>query len=299
MNARDERREELTVIGHELRNLNESLQALAYAALGQQGPQVRPAPGRLAGEPVDAARVDRHQVELPAESSPNDDRPSERERLPSDARRLPVCDTEAPNGRRSSSRRRSTARRQRAPLAAVDVAAGDRAAGRGGTRRPARRSGRARAAPSRRRRCASPSKWFQPKLAVASGRAASSRSPPTRSGRRRRCTGHRSHGRTRSATDCAARRRRAASARDAAFDVQTHDLRERPRRASDRCARDPRRRRRRRCPSTAARRARTELAAVVVGREVLDEDELRRRGRDRPRPVGAVPHDARVAVRSV
>jgi hypothetical protein len=41
LNARDERREELTVIGHELRNLNESLQALAYAALGQQGPQVR------------------------------------------------------------------------------------------------------------------------------------------------------------------------------------------------------------------------------------------------------------------
>jgi hypothetical protein len=41
MNARDERREELTVIAHELRNLNESLQAIAYAALGQQGPQVR------------------------------------------------------------------------------------------------------------------------------------------------------------------------------------------------------------------------------------------------------------------
>jgi len=41
MNARDERREELTVIAHELRNLNESLQALAYAALGQQGPLVR------------------------------------------------------------------------------------------------------------------------------------------------------------------------------------------------------------------------------------------------------------------
>jgi hypothetical protein len=41
MNTREDRREELTVIGHELRNLNESLQALAYAALGQQGPQVR------------------------------------------------------------------------------------------------------------------------------------------------------------------------------------------------------------------------------------------------------------------
>ena len=41
LNAREERREELTVIGHELRNLNESLQALAYAALGHQCPQVR------------------------------------------------------------------------------------------------------------------------------------------------------------------------------------------------------------------------------------------------------------------
>jgi predicted lipoprotein len=41
LNAREERREELTVIAHELRNLNESLQALAYAALGHQAPQVR------------------------------------------------------------------------------------------------------------------------------------------------------------------------------------------------------------------------------------------------------------------
>jgi pyruvate kinase len=41
MNRRQESREELTVIAHELRNLNESLQALAYAALGRQGPQIR------------------------------------------------------------------------------------------------------------------------------------------------------------------------------------------------------------------------------------------------------------------
>ena len=40
-NRRQESREELTVIAHELRNLNESLQALAYAALGHQGPQIR------------------------------------------------------------------------------------------------------------------------------------------------------------------------------------------------------------------------------------------------------------------
>ena len=40
-NRRQEQREELTVIAHELRNLNESLQALAYAALGQQGPSIR------------------------------------------------------------------------------------------------------------------------------------------------------------------------------------------------------------------------------------------------------------------
>ena len=41
LNRRQESREELTVIAHELRNLNEALQALAYAALGHQGPQVR------------------------------------------------------------------------------------------------------------------------------------------------------------------------------------------------------------------------------------------------------------------
>ena len=41
LNRREERREELSVIAHELRNLNESLGALAYAALGRQGPDVR------------------------------------------------------------------------------------------------------------------------------------------------------------------------------------------------------------------------------------------------------------------
>ena len=41
MNRAQERREELTMIAHGLRNLNEALQALAYAALGHQGPQVR------------------------------------------------------------------------------------------------------------------------------------------------------------------------------------------------------------------------------------------------------------------
>jgi pyruvate kinase len=41
LNAREERREELSVIAHELRSLNESLQTIAYAALGTQGPQVR------------------------------------------------------------------------------------------------------------------------------------------------------------------------------------------------------------------------------------------------------------------
>jgi phosphoglycerate-specific signal transduction histidine kinase len=40
-NRRQENRDELTSIAHELRNLNESLQALAYAALGHSGPQVR------------------------------------------------------------------------------------------------------------------------------------------------------------------------------------------------------------------------------------------------------------------
>lgn len=41
LNARDEQRQELVVIAHELRNLNESMQAITYAALGTQGPQVR------------------------------------------------------------------------------------------------------------------------------------------------------------------------------------------------------------------------------------------------------------------
>jgi hypothetical protein len=41
LNRRQESRDELTLIAHELHNLNESLQALAYAALGRQGPQVR------------------------------------------------------------------------------------------------------------------------------------------------------------------------------------------------------------------------------------------------------------------
>ena len=41
LNRRLDSREELAVIAHELRNLNEALQTLAYAALGQQGPSVR------------------------------------------------------------------------------------------------------------------------------------------------------------------------------------------------------------------------------------------------------------------
>ena len=41
LNAREERREDLAVIAHELHLLNESLSTLAYAALGAQGPNVR------------------------------------------------------------------------------------------------------------------------------------------------------------------------------------------------------------------------------------------------------------------
>jgi hypothetical protein len=41
MNRRVDTAESLARIAHELRSLNESMQALAYAALGQQGPQVR------------------------------------------------------------------------------------------------------------------------------------------------------------------------------------------------------------------------------------------------------------------
>lgn len=41
LNRRLDSHEDLLRIAHELTNLNESLQALAYAALGQQGPSVR------------------------------------------------------------------------------------------------------------------------------------------------------------------------------------------------------------------------------------------------------------------
>ena len=41
MNRRLDHTEGFVTLAHELRSLNESLQALAYAALGQQGPQVR------------------------------------------------------------------------------------------------------------------------------------------------------------------------------------------------------------------------------------------------------------------
>lgn len=41
LNRRLDHQEGFARLAHELRNLNESLQALAYAALGQQGPQVR------------------------------------------------------------------------------------------------------------------------------------------------------------------------------------------------------------------------------------------------------------------
>jgi chromosome segregation ATPase len=41
LNGRLDQADSLARIAHELRSLNESLQALAYAALGQQGPQVR------------------------------------------------------------------------------------------------------------------------------------------------------------------------------------------------------------------------------------------------------------------
>jgi chromosome segregation ATPase len=41
LNTRLDHAEGFARVSHELRSLNESLQALAYAALGQQGPQVR------------------------------------------------------------------------------------------------------------------------------------------------------------------------------------------------------------------------------------------------------------------
>ena len=85
-NRPHESREELTVIAHELRNLNDSLQALAYAALGHQGPQVRrrrtgeqaivssPATTR-AGRPRRSARPGRARRSA---SSPNEPSPGRR-----------------------------------------------------------------------------------------------------------------------------------------------------------------------------------------------------------------------------
>jgi hypothetical protein len=41
LNGRLDQADSLDRIAHELRSLNESLQTLAYASLGQQGPQIR------------------------------------------------------------------------------------------------------------------------------------------------------------------------------------------------------------------------------------------------------------------
>jgi DNA-binding FrmR family transcriptional regulator len=41
LNRRLDERQDLAAIAHELKSLNESLSALAYAALGTQGPSVR------------------------------------------------------------------------------------------------------------------------------------------------------------------------------------------------------------------------------------------------------------------
>ena len=41
LNQRLDHTEGFLALAHELRSLNESLQALAYAALGHQGPQIR------------------------------------------------------------------------------------------------------------------------------------------------------------------------------------------------------------------------------------------------------------------
>jgi hypothetical protein len=41
LNRRLDNTEGYLALAHEVRSLNESLQALAYAALGQQGPQIR------------------------------------------------------------------------------------------------------------------------------------------------------------------------------------------------------------------------------------------------------------------
>ena len=60
LNRRLDAGENLAPLVYELRALNESLTALAYAALGIPGPAGAPAPrSRLAGDPVDQSRAAR------------------------------------------------------------------------------------------------------------------------------------------------------------------------------------------------------------------------------------------------
>ena len=60
-------------IAHELATLNESLQALAYAALGRQGPEVR---RRRTGQPGNAGTVPSSEIlrQLASGVEPNDER---------------------------------------------------------------------------------------------------------------------------------------------------------------------------------------------------------------------------------
>src|SRR6266516_4734338 len=101
LNRRLDHAEGFARVAHELRTLNESLQAIAYAALGQQGPDVR----RLA---------ERGEGRHPARLAPVVDRPASR-------------DPEAPDHARAVVAVEVTSTRRPHGAAAIDGAAGHRA----------------------------------------------------------------------------------------------------------------------------------------------------------------------------
>ena len=192
LNRRQESRDELAVIAHELRNLNESLQAIAYAALGQRGRRcaaAAPAEAAPLARAVDvehAARGVLVRVALGGGDAAVDD-----------DRALPVGVADRQVGRRTPAGRRARRRGCR------------RSTGRRGARRRARGS-------SRRRRSTTPSCSLPPD--ERPGRRAARRwrgtpTCPSRSPAPRR--GRSAQGRERSGArrPCrAARRRRAARA---------------------------------------------------------------------------------------
>ena len=126
LNRRLDSGEHLAPIVHELGALNDSLQALAYAALGQQGPQVRRrAPASSPREPVDVPALHRGEVELAAGVLAERREPAT---VNGSSRDLGPASRRPRSGRGSRScRRRSSGRAAAHRLAAIDEPADHRA----------------------------------------------------------------------------------------------------------------------------------------------------------------------------